>query len=351
MREKSGPSGAELSRRKFLAATGATVAGLAVGGRVAAEEIAPKTPVTIGSGKWAYTLVDGWGAPPDGMKYDFGCAIVVDARDRVYVHSHAQKMVLVFDRDGKLLSDFNADFAGSGSGSGNPSGHGLYHQKAGRDEFLYFSVLEPYHEVVKTDLNGKVLMRLGQVKEESSTSIKFPFNMPTDVAVAPNGDLYVAEGYGGNKVHRFDEHGKFIQTIGEPGKGPGQFTTPHGIWIDTRKAKHEPEVYVADRNNNRLQVFTLDGKLKREVKEGIRQPCCFYPYKNVMFVPDLDKVVTILDENDAVVAQLGDGRTVTDDSAFKAPHALTVDSHGDLYVVEWVPDARLRKFKHTPQKA
>ena len=343
-----------ISRRQLLAGAGAAALALAGKPAFAAEpaktevSTTPPTPVVVGTGKWRYELVEGWGAPPDGMKYDYGCAIVVDGKDNVYVHSHAQKMVLVFNRRGKLLRDFSTDFAGSGIGSGHPSGHGAYLAQENGEEFLYFSVLAPYHQVIKTDLGGKVIMRIGQVKESGPSAIQFPFNMPTDCAVAPNGDLYVCEGYGGNMVHRFTSEGKFVQTIGKPGKGPGQFTTCHGIWVDTRK--HDPELYVADRNNNRLQIFALSGELKREVREGIRQPCCFYQHQNMLFVPDLDKVVTILDKQDKVVAQLGDGHALTDASAFVAPHALTIDSRGDFYCVEWVPDARLRKFRRAPVK-
>jgi sugar lactone lactonase YvrE len=192
-------------------------------------------------------------------------------------------------------------------------------------------------------------MRIGNVAEENSTNIKFQFNKPTDLAVAPNGDLYVCEGYGGNQVHVFSAQGQFKKTIGKPGSGPGEFKIPHGIWVDTRKGK-EPELYVADRTNARVQIFNLNGNLKRELKGDIvRNPCCFYEFKGKMFIPDLNKRVTILDERDQVVAHLGDGLEKQDDTAFRAPHALTVDSRGDLYVFEWVPDGRLRKFKHTPQ--
>ncbi len=328
-----------MTRRQFIAQTGMTVAGLAAAGAVRADE-PKKTPVTIGSGYWTYTLVDGWGAPPEGMKYEWGCAVVVDSKDRVYVHTRAQKAVLVFDREGKLLTDWGAEFA--------KTGHGLYWNKEGKDEFLYFSD-HPRNLVVKTDLDGKVLLRIGNVAEESTTSIKFPFNQPTDVAIAPNGDIYVCEGYGGNQVHVFTAQGKFKKTFGKTGSGPGEFKIPHGIWIDTRK--QEPEVLVADRTNGRVQVFTLEGQLKREVKDPVRNPCCFYEFKGKMYVPDLDHRVTILDEHDQPVAQLGDGKMKDDDSTFRLPHAMTVDSHGDMYVVEWVPDARLRKFRHTPQKA
>lgn len=341
-----------MNRREILTA-GGIAAGVAVVPAVArkAQAAGSASAVRIGEGKWTYTLVEGWGTPPEGAKYDMGCAIVVDSKDNVYMHSHAAKMVTVFDRKGKLLRDFSVDFGGEGKPSGHASGHGLYLHKDGSDEFLFFSVLKPYHQVIKTDLEGKVLLRIGGVNSESTTSIKAPFNNPTDVAVAPNGDIFVCEGYGGNVVRRFDKNGKAMGVLGKPGKGPSEFVTCHGIWVDTRgDKKYNPELWVADRNNNRLQVFTTDGKLKRIHTEGIRQPCCFYQYKEYLFVPDLDKVVTVLDMDNKIVSQLGDGRVVTGEAAFKLPHALTIDSRGDLYVIEWVPDARLRKFKRTPNK-
>ena len=327
-----------LNRREFLFGAGLTAAGLATG--MAAEA---QAPVTIGSGEWTYTLVPGWGTVPEGLKFKMGCAVVVDSQDRVYVHSQAEKNVVVFDRNGTVLKDWGMSL--------DASAHGTYLHRDGKDEFLFFSILGPINQVVKTDLDGKVLLRIGNVPEENSTNIKFPFNNATDVAVAPNGDIWVCEGYGGQKVHRFNKLGKFIQTVGDRGAEPGLFNTPHGIWIDTRKPQHE--VWVADRGNRRLQVFDMDGTLNRVVaqKDAIRNPCCFYQHKNVLFVPDLDKIVYILDEQDQVIAQLGDGKALQGDQAFMAPHALTLDSKGDLYVVEWVADGRLRKFKHTPVKA
>jgi hypothetical protein len=244
----------------------------------------------------------------------------------------------VFDRDGRLLTTWGAEFAGTG--------HGLYWHREGRDEFLYFTD-HPRNLVVKTDLDGRVLLRIGNVDSESPARVRFPFNQPTDLAVAPNGDLYVCEGYGGNRVHRFRKDGKFLQTIGTPGKGPGQFLCPHGIWVDVRK--REPELYVADRTNRRLQVLTLSGEHKRFVEGDVRAPCCFYTRRNEMFIPDLESRVTILDRNDRLVAHLGDGKEVKSEATFRAPHALCLDSRGDLYVIEWLPDARPRRFRHTPR--
>jgi sugar lactone lactonase YvrE len=327
-----------MNRREFLQMAGATAAGAMLAGSASAKE--KTAPVRLGSGRWTYELVEGWGALPEGASYGYGCAVVCDSKDRIYVHSRNPQAVVVFDRKGRLLNTWGAEFAGTG--------HGLYHRKEGRDEFLFFCD-HPRNLVVKTDLNGKSLMRIGDVKEENSTHIKFKFDQPTDLAVAPNGDIYVAEGYGGNRVHLFTAQGKYRKTIGAPGAGPGQFNTPHGIWVDTRK--HEPELYVADRANRRIQVLTMDGAHKRFMTDDVRQPCCFYEHKGKMYIPDLEHRVTILDERDGLVAQLGDGKDGVTPATFDAPHAMCVDSHGDLYVIEWRADARVRKFRHTPQRA
>ncbi len=331
-----------MTRRAFLAATGVAVAGLTVAGSAAlAEEERSQTPVRIGSGYYTYELVPGWGVLPAPMHYGMGCGVVVDSKDRVYVHSRTQQAVAVFDRHGKLLTTWGAEFAGVG--------HGLYWHKEGKDEYLYFTTNTPGDRIIKTDLDGKVLLRIGHVAEDSTTSIPFKFDNPTDVAIAPNGDIYVCEGYGSQLIHRFTHEGKHLQAIGGPGNAPDKFNICHGIWVDTRKP--EMEIYIADRANGRLQVFTPDLKIKRALYGDVRNPCCFYVHKGKMYIPDLDHRVTILDEHDQALAQLGDGRTKGDDSTFEFPHALTVDSHGDMYVIEWRPDARIRKFRHTPQPA
>ena len=108
------------------------------------------------------------------------------------------------------------------------------------------------------------------------------------------------------------------------------------------------------RHNDRLEVYSLDLEYRRTLKgDHIRNPCCFYQHKGHIYVPDLAAMVTIIDAKDQLVATLGDGKGKADNrtnpSLFATPHALTVDSHGDLYVVEWVDFGRPRKFKHTPQ--
>jgi hypothetical protein len=345
-----------LDRRDLLKLAVASAAGAAVGGTARADE---KKPVRIGDGKFAYTLDPNWGTLPAGMKYGFGCALVVDSRDRVFVTSRSQSpCVAIFDPSGKLLETWSNDFSektGYTTKQYADTAHGLYWNKEGGEEFLYWTENVADKDgnrtgarVCKTDIKGKVLYTLGPDTAKTSTSDPFPFTNPTDVAVAANGDIYVVDGYGSQLVYRFDKNFKPINIIGGKGKQHGRFETCHGVWVSTLKS--EPELYIADRANNRVEVYSLDLTYKRTVPD-FRLPCCFYQHDGHLFVPELGARVSVLDADDKIVARLGDGSGVKPadiqqhPDKFATPHALTVDSHGDLYVIEWLPFGRPRKFR------
>jgi peptidylamidoglycolate lyase len=351
------------TRRDFLWSTGAAL-GVAASwnGLSHAARAAEGKPVTIGKGAATYTLDESFGKLPDGKTYGFGCAVVVDGQDNVYVTSRsANAPVAIFDKEGKLKEIWEKQLTNSTGYTPDQikaTAHGLYWSKEGNDEFLYWTENVAGKgtdrlgaRVYKTDLAGKLLYTLGNVKDENNQSQKFDLTNPTDVAVAPNGDIYVVDGYGSFKLHRFDKNWKLLKTIGGKGTDHGLFQTNHGVWVNTLRS--EPELYIADRANNRLEIFSLDLDYKRTI-DGVRKPCCFYQAHGQIFVPELDKRVTILDDKDQVVAQLGDGTGVDakdldkHPEVFATPHAVTVASNGDLYVTEWLPNARVRKFKHTP---
>jgi len=355
-----------LTRRDFLTTSAAAVAGLAAPNLSFAKE--KKTPVRIGSGYHTYEAVEDWGKLPAGMSYGFGCGIIVDGKDRVYVTSRSSNpCVAIFDRKGKLLETWSNDFAekvGYTTEQVKATAHCLYLSKEGSHEYIYWTENVSKDKdgkklgarVYKTDLRGKILYEIGNVAKEGSASQKFEWDNPTDVAVAPNGDIYVVDGYGSQRVTRFDKNFKPLRTIGGHGKEDGKFNTCHGVWVKLIKGR-EPEVYIADRHNDRVQVFDLELNHKRNLVGDVRNPCCFYQHKNNLYIPDLGARVTIIDADDKLVAHLGDGRDAknkalpdnkTNPALFAAPHAMCVDSHGDFYVVEWVDFGRPRKFKHTP---
>jgi hypothetical protein len=352
------------TRRTFLQTAAAATAGLAVGNSA-------KAATRFGEGQMTFTLDEEWGKLPAGMNYGLGCAVVVDSKDRIYVTSRsANACVVIFDRDGKILETWTKDIKdriGYDQNQYVATAHGLYWNKEGDREFLYWTEnvagKDPSRlgaRVYKTDLDGKILFEIGNVQKETETSRKFDLTNPTDVAVAANGDIYVVDGYGNQKVHRFDKNFQLVKTVGGRGKENGKFNTCHGIWIST--LNKEPEIYIADRHNDRIQVFSMDLEFKRIVG-GVRNPCCFYQYDGHLYIPDLYARLTVLDANDKVVTHLGDGKVLRDKEkdqskwsklaqehaeAFFLPHALALDSKGDIYVVEWLANGRARKLKRTP---
>lgn len=358
-----------LGRRDFLKLGALAAASTGIPALSSAQS---STPVKIGSGKWTYTLDESWGTLPEGMKYGLGCGIVVDSKDRVIVTTRsANPCVAIFGSDGKLEETWSNEFAqnvGLTPGEVMGTAHCIYWSKEPGGEFFYFTENVGKGEggkvigkrVYKTDLKGKVLYTIGNVESEDSTHQKFDWTNPTDVAVSPNGDVYVVDGYGSQRVSRFDKNFKHIKTFGGKGTGNDTFNTCHGIWVSTLKG--EPEVYIADRTNGRLQVYDLELNYKRTVKgDWIKNPCCLYQHAGHLYVPDLASKVSIINASDENVAVLGDGTGIPDGGMkakpemdaqnrdkFFAPHALTVDSKGNLYVLEWVSWGRVRKFTHTP---
>jgi sugar lactone lactonase YvrE len=360
-----------LTRRDFIFSAAAAGLGAAAcrseRGGFAGDPAKPA--VRLGSGDHTYELDADWGRLPEGMKYGFGCGVIVDGQDRVFVTSRsAHPCVAIFDRHGNLLETWSEEFAGEvgyTAAQVADTAHGLYWSRENGREYLYWTENISTNKsgskfgarVYKTDLRGKVLYQIGKVAAENSTSQKFDWESPTDIAVAPNHDIYVVDGYGSQRVTRLDKNFKPLRTIGGPGTEGGKFNVCHGIWVNTLKGG-EPEVYIADRQNGRIQVFDLELNHKRNLEGMVRNPCCFYQHKGYLYIPDLASRVTILDAEDNVAIHLGDGKEAdgttnrpdsqTNPALFAAPHALAVDSKGNLYVVEWISFGRPRRFKPVP---
>ena len=152
-------------------------------------------------------------------------------------------------------------------------------------------------------------------------SFQAPFNHPADIAVGPNGDIYVADGYGNSRVHRFSADGALILSWGSPGKGPGEFSVPHGVWVDRNE-----RVYVADREHGRVQVFTPEGEFIDQWTDFFRCTDVYVDADGAVYVTDLIPRLSVFDSSGKMVAR---GRPV-----LNTPHGLYGDSHGDLYFAE-----------------
>ena len=180
------------------------------------------TGLVVGTGDFVYDVFRPWGLLPAGWTFGTISHVAVDSKDRVYFYQRKDPPVLVFDGAGNFLT---------GWGDGRlRDAHGIY---VGRDDHVYVCNRDE-HEVLKLTPEGRIVLTLGQ---RGRPSLQAPFNHPADVALAPNGEIYVADGYGNSAIHRFSPEGQHLGSWGRPGAGPGQFTTPHGIWIDVRRAR------------------------------------------------------------------------------------------------------------------
>jgi DNA-binding beta-propeller fold protein YncE len=300
----------------------------------------------LGSGSHVYEIVEGWGRLPTGVRFGYTHGVVVDSQDRVYVHNQSKDAVVIFDREGNFIQSWGEQFA--------DGAHGMFLNREGEDEYLY---LADYvrHIVVKTTLDGEVIWTLG-VPNLPDVYPSPDLYKPTDVAVARNGDFYVCDGYGQSWIHQYNAKRELIRSWGGLGSEAGKLNCPHGVWVDTRRAI--PVLFVADRGNHRLQVFTLTGKHVGFVTEELRYPCCFNQFGDELYIPDLHGRVTILDKQNKLITHLGDNPKVWERPGwpnlpvgerpidkFISPHAVCVDSHRALYVVEWISDGRLTKLR------
>jgi DNA-binding beta-propeller fold protein YncE len=299
----------------------------------------------LGRGSHRYELVDGWAKLPAGKKFGHTHGVVVDRDDNVYIFNQSDDALMVFDRDGHLIRSWGSQYS--------KGAHGLFLAKEDGQEVLWL-VDYVLQKVAKTTMDGEELLTIDRPQREGLYEKPEQYK-PTDVCVAPNGDVYVFDGYGQSWIHQYDSAGKYIRSFGGKGSEQGKLNCPHGGWVDTRRAT--PELYVADRGNHRIQVFTLEGQHVRFITDEMQMPCCFYQWHDELYIPDLNARVTIYDKHDKPVTVLGDypeamktpgypetqGKIPPD--KFSAPHACCVDSRGDVYVVEWISTGRVSKLR------
>lgn len=209
---------------------------------------------------------EGWGILPKGWRFVEVAGVATDSQDRVFVFNRGEHPVIIFDRDGQFLGSWGADLF--------TRPHGL---TIGPEDRLY--CCDDLDHTVKTfNPKGRPLSTLGTsgcASDTGATSMDFrticraagPFHYPTNLAIAPDGSLYISDGYGNARIHRFSPDGVHLFSWGEPGSGPGEFRLPHGIAVGP-----DGTVVVADRENSRLQFFSADGQFIREWTD-VARPC------------------------------------------------------------------------------
>lgn len=256
-----------------------------------------------GTGKLTYEVLMSFGQLPAGVQFSNTSHVAVDSKDRVYVTQRKDPPILVFDSQGRFLASWGEGLL--------EDAHGIYITPS--DEVLVTD--RDAHEVLKFSTEGKVLLRIGT---RYKASFQTPFNHPVDVAVAPGGEIYVTDGFGNSRVHKFSPQGKHILSWGAPGTGPGQFSIPQGVWVDKRN-----RVYVVDRDNDRVQIFDQEGRFISEWRDLYRAMDIFIDGEGTAYVTDQTPRFTLLD---------GEGKVLTRGKIPDVGHGVWADSQGNIYL-------------------
>ena len=286
----------------------------------------------LGSGSLRYEVSgEDWGNLPEGWTYKEATAVAVDSKDNVYVFNRGTQPMVVFDRDGNFLRAWGGDIF--------TLAHGV---SVGPDDSIYCADSGD-HTVRKMSPEGEVLLTLGTKGQPAPPMSGRPLCRPTHLAVdRRNGDLFVSDGYSNARVHHYTPDGELVGSWGESGTGPGQMNIVHNIAIDD-----DGWIYVADRENRRIQVFDTDGNLEAQWANLSRAATVCVDHQGLVYVgeyyagigsnvlgTDLGPRVTIFDTQGNVQAKLGRESYGDQPGRFYAPHGISVDSRGDIYVAE-----------------
>ena len=287
---------------------------------------------TVGQGAWTYEVEPGWGRRPERPELGLVSGVAGDAADNVYVFQRTpESAVLVYDREGRLQRAWGV--------GAFPHAHGIWLGPAGPasgDPVLLLTDRE-LHQVLRYTLTGERLDAWGTPGTPGAPGE--PFNQPARAVATPDGAVYVADGYGQHRVHRFDATGRLLASWGREGTGPGEFGLPvHDVVLDPRG-----RLLVADRANGRIQHFTPEGAYLGEWA-GLRSPqqLVLTPQGEVLVAEGAGSIA-VLSLDGEVLARWGERGGAPGQFA-ASPHSLWLDSHGDLYVGEVTTPDRFQKF-------
>jgi DNA-binding beta-propeller fold protein YncE len=297
----------------------------------------------VGSGSLRFELVEGWEQLPTGWSHLDVAAVCTDAAANVYLYCRGDHPVIIYDTDGKFIDSW-------GEGKFSYRTHGMFMSRG--EQILL--VDDGGNAVTRHALDGTLLQTIGPAGVRTDTGIvdgvvghsAGPYNRPTNAAVAPTGDIYVSDGYGNARIHRFTESGELVQSWGEPGNGPGQFVIPHSTWVHD-----DGRVFVADRQNDRLQIFSAAGEFLEEWTDVRRPQDIFVDAEGLIYVAELSYPVGAVSYRYGPVTSYLPGRISIFDPAgnlllrwedpeigkpgyFFGPHGICVDAQGSIYLTE-----------------
>jgi peptidylglycine monooxygenase len=257
-----------------------------------------------------YRVERPWGELPHDTRLAALSQLAVDSEGRVYAYQRADPPVIVFEPTGAFRAAW---------------GHGLIADAHGifisADDRVYL-VDRDAHQILIFTTEGE---RLGALGARNAPRFQAPFNHPTDVAIAPDGEIYVSDGYGNSVVHRFSASGEHMTTWGRPGSGPGEFTTPHAIWVD-----RADRVLVADRENNRVQVFDRDGRFLEEWGDFYHPMDIAEDDRGMILVTDQVPRLSMLSPAGELVGRCR--------AVWNGAHGVSCNAGGDIFLAEMNPN-------------
>ncbi len=303
-------------------------------------------PVRMGCGAMTFDTVPGWGLLPDGRSAlgPTHGSVVIDKEGNIY--TSANKGVVVFSPDGKVVRSFVDDK--------HSNLHDMKIREEDGVEYIYGARNNDAEGIKFKASDGEIVLRLGFPKESGLNLTKFN---PTAITVAPNGDIFLSDGYASNHIFKFDKTGKYLSYFGEKGNDLKQFNTAHGMTLDTRY--DPPRLLICDRNHEpkgRLLHYDLDGNFIAEVVTGLGMPTSAVVQGDYVSVPDLHGRLVILDKSNTIIAVLGHNPDPATRMNFNVPqeqwiegifsgtHGSSWDKEGNLYVQDWNVSGRIMKL-------
>ncbi|MEZ6087947.1 MAG: hypothetical protein R3C05_07975 [Pirellulaceae bacterium] len=303
--------------------------------------------VRMGCGDMTFETVPGWGLRPDGSS-PLGSthgAVVIDSMGNIYTSANAG--VFVFSPEGQVIQTY--------VGPEYSSIHDMEIRKEEEGEFIYGARNASAEGIKFNAHSGEIVMHL-PFPEESGLGLK-KFS-PTAITVAPNGDIYLSDGYASNHIFKFDKNGKYVMHFGTKGNQMKQFNTAHGMTLDTRY--EPPRLLICDRNHQpkgRLLHYDLEGNFIEEVITGLGMPTSVSIQGDFVSVPDLHGRLVVLNKNNTIIAVLGNNPDPAKGGSFNIPqdqwvegvfsgtHGSYWDKDGNLYVQDWNVAGRLMKLQ------
>lgn len=313
--------------------------------------------LTCSAGPYTWNWTEQWAKLPPMTGHSHH-GLVINRAGQIVTGHATDPEILILDTDGNLLRSFPVPVVET---------HGLCLAEEQGEEVLFIADVSEWQaadgKVIKVDFDGNVLMEITKADIPGYTDDEW-FSPTTVAWDHTNGDIWITDGYGKSRIHRLTSTGEHVLTINGSEGQTGAFKNPHWIMLDPRK--DEPELYVADRAQNRVQIYNRDGEWLRAITEGLVTPSVFTTFGDTLIIGELKARLVVLDGDDQILGYLGDGTEYVskegwpnrvqdgkkvpphfdiEPGKFNSPHGIAADANGTIYISEWLLGDRFIKLE------